>query len=272
VFANTLPPNSGVGCLPTGTYSGFTLNGPHHIWLRPADGATVTISGAHTELRAPSVGVTIYGLRFAGVGDGEPQIQLWADDPHILHNEISNAHTANCIRLGSRFFGQADNAVIDHNYIHDCGADVQGHGISADEGKNFQITNNRVNSNTGFGIQLYKNADCGVVRNNELAFNGGSGVLFGGDSTSLAPRATCSQPRGDVAGCLVADQDDVSLNVIHDNDGFGVEFWSGCGNAPVGESAGSNCFYGGDGYDMGPFTRTGGDVFATPCPDDMGPQ
>ena len=82
----------------------------------------------------------------------------------------------------------ADGARLLDNRIHDCGrlpATNHDHGIYVVSAAKFRIAGNVIYDNADRGVQLYPDAQRGVIARNVLDGNG-SGVIFGGDESSAS--------------------------------------------------------------------------------------
>lgn len=125
-------------------------------------------------------------LNLDGVNSGNlPSITIGSDHISLLHNGITNEHTAICVNdMADPSYGTAHYTTIDHNRIHDCGivpATNYDHGVY-ESGYYAQITNNYIYGNADRGIQL-RGAQGAIVRNNIVDGNG-EGIIFGDLSSS----------------------------------------------------------------------------------------
>ncbi|HEY6398967.1 MAG TPA: right-handed parallel beta-helix repeat-containing protein [Solirubrobacteraceae bacterium] len=217
-------------CLSTGVYRGdleIRVGGSpnHRLTLMSAPGQHGTIAGI---VWIAANDVTISHLHIDGHGRGQNAVQLTAARTRLLGNDITNDHSDDsCVILGDHSYGRAAYPVISHNRIHDCGplSSNFDHGVYDSYSVGARMTDNIISRNAAYGVQIYPDAQHGVVSGNIIVENG-KGIVFGGDTgtTSGANR---------VQGNLIANP----------RVGFNVEtYWPqrpGVGNVAVG-----NCLWG----------------------------
>jgi hypothetical protein len=178
------------GCLAGQTFAGdltFTSGG--------RQGAPITITSADTGQPATIRGrivtkpggdwITFSYLRLDGINaDGLPSPTIGSDHVTLLHDDITNEHTAICINvIDSSTWGTGHYTTIEANRIHGCGklpAQNHDHGVY-DSGYYTTVTNNLIYDNADRGVQL-RGAHGAVVSYNVIDGNG-EGVIFG-DLTS----------------------------------------------------------------------------------------
>jgi parallel beta-helix repeat protein len=148
--------------------------------LRAASGQRVELVG---RLKIVADNVSVSGLVFTG-GDGEDENVLVyvsrAENVVLRGNEVRDA------KLSGIFVGDASARVkIVSNWIHDNGTDPGlDHGIYVERNTGGTISDNVIDENVGYGIQLYPDADGMVVTHNTIVGNGRSGIVLGGESTT----------------------------------------------------------------------------------------
>jgi|tagenome__1003787_1003787.scaffolds.fasta_scaffold20985397_4 parallel beta-helix repeat protein len=225
------------GCLRAGTYN-------EDLTIRQGGraGAPVTIRSYPGE-RARVVGrlwlartadyVTIASLDLDGKNADYnlPSPTVNSSNATFTDNDVTDEHTAICFNLGSDSYGRAENTVIAHNRIHDCGvlpAANHDHGIYVAAADNTQIIGNVIYDNADRGIQLYPDAQNTTIQGNIIDGNG-VGVIFSGD------------------GGTASNNNDVEFNVItNSNQRNNVESYYPSGN-PTGSGnvLRNNCIAGG---------------------------
>ena len=180
------------GCLRGGTYAEDVRmdNGG-------ASGAPLTLTSYPGE-RARVVGrfyipkgsdfVTVANLDL----DGTPALGTNASDlpsPTVnarhatfADDDVTNEHHEICFLLGSGW-GDANDFVLQHNRIHDCGklpSQNQDHGIYVELATDGQVLDNVISDNADRGVQLYPNAQNTRIAGNVIDGNG-EGIIFSGD-------------------------------------------------------------------------------------------
>ena len=236
VLADSLTPGQ-TGCLRAGTYR-------EDLTIRQGGqpGAPVTIRSFPGE-RAQIVGrlwlartadyVTVASLDLDGKNPDEnlPSPTVNSSNATFTDNDVTNEHTAICFNLGNDSYGRAENTVITHNRIHDCGvlpAANHDHGIYVAAADNTQIIGNVIYDNADRGIHLYPDAQNTTIQGNVIDGNG-VGVIFSGD------------------GGKASNNNDVEFNVItNSNQRNNVESYYPSGN-PIGSGnvLRNNCISGG---------------------------
>jgi hypothetical protein len=211
------------GCLFSGRFDGdvaISHRGRRdaRIVLRAAPGEFARIDGVIDWKRGARYW-RVTGLTIDGASSTEVTIEIHDDGIQLDHNDITNENRgATCIIDGSLQYGVSRNTVIDHNRIHDCGtpgsAPQHHHGVYECCGYGARVKNNLIYGNTGFGVQLYPEADGTVVANNVIDANmQGGGVFFGGDT---------------YGSCHATDGAAVRNNIITNNGHYGINAWWGC--------------------------------------------
>jgi phosphatidylinositol-3-phosphatase len=236
-FASSLVAGD-VGCLTSRTYSGVVIrNGgtsASPITLQPAPGDSATIHG-EVDFESGGNYWRLTGLTIDGASSSQRTIQVHVGGLRLDHNNITNENLGgSCIIDGSLQYGVSHGTIIDHNIIHNCGASNSApynHGVYVCCGYGTRVTNNVIYGNTGFGVQLYPDADSAVVDHNVIdgdALSHLSGVTFAGDT---------------YGGCYATDSATVSDNIITNHHQFGVDHWFGCTPNGVGDRLAGNCFW-----------------------------
>jgi hypothetical protein len=220
------------GCLLSGRFReevritrGGRANKP--ITLTAAPGAKPTICG-RVELKSSADYWRLTRLNVDGSCSSQNTIQIYGDHITLSHDDITNRHISkSCMYIGGASWGRARETVIRNNRIHDCGdnGNDHTHGIYAASPRHARITDNYIYANSGFGIQLYPDAQETLVEHNVIEGNfTESGLVFGGE----APYASSNNL--------------VRWNIFSGNGAYGVSSsWGG----PVGAAniANGNCFW-----------------------------
>jgi Right handed beta helix region len=209
------------GCLFQGQFNGDvtishggTPTAP--IVLRAAPGASATISGEVDFERGGNYW-RLTRLNINGASSGQRTVQIHANGLRLDHDNITNQNFGeSCIIDGSVQYGVSRGTVIDHNVIHNCGASKTAqfnHGVYVCCGYGTKVTNNVIYGNSGFGVQLYPNADKALVANNIIDRNAHGGGIVGGDL---------------YGACYATDRATVANNIITNNGRYGIDAWWGC--------------------------------------------
>jgi len=229
-----------VGCLLGGTFEEDVSL--HHggasgrpITLMSAPGRRASVVGSF-DVGPDANNVVIKNLRLVGKGNS-PQVN--GDRVTFRGNEITNDHTGICFLLGAGFeegYGLAQDIVIDHNRIHDCGrlpAGGHDHGIYVEGTENVRITNNVIYDNADYAVHLYPNAQHTYIARNIMDGNGG-GVIFAGEKSG-----------GEYKNAYASSDNVVRNNVISNSREFhNIESWWG-GPVGTGNVATRNCVWDG---------------------------
>lgn len=221
------------GCLLSGRYR-------ENVWiarsgqpnrpmtLRAAPGAKPTLCG-HIEFKSSADYWRLARLNVDGSCSSENTVQIYGDHVTVSHADITNRHISeSCIYIGGPRWGRARETVLRNNRIHDCGdnGNHHTHGIYADSPRNARITDNYIYANSGFGIQLYPDAQETLVEHNVIEGNfTESGLVFGGE----APYASSHNL--------------VRWNIFSGNGGYGVSSSWGAGPVGAANVANGNCFW-----------------------------
>ena len=223
------------GCLRSGTYRenvkisvGGSAESP--VTLRSYPGERAKVVG-RLWITKSADHVTVSHLNLNGKNSrGLPSPTVNADHVTFYGNDITNNRTAICLLLGSDW-GDADNAVVARNRIHNCGrlpATNFDHGIYVAQSRGSVIRDNFIYDNADRGIQLYPAAKNTKIYNNVIDGNG-QGIIFSGDDGVAST--------GNV----------VEYNIITNSRiRYNVESWYPKGN-PIGvrNRVRRNCIYGG---------------------------
>jgi len=196
--------------------------------LRAAPGAKATLCG-HVEFKSSADYWRLIRLSVDGSCSSENTIQIYGDHVTLGHADITNRHIAHsCVYIGGPRWGRARETVLHHDRIHDCGdnGNRHTHGIYADSPRNARITDNYIYANSGFGIQLYPDAQDTLVEHNVIDGNlTESGLVFGGE----APYASSHNL--------------VRWNIFSGNGAYGVSSSWAAGVVGAGNVANGNCFW-----------------------------
>jgi hypothetical protein len=223
------------GCLLAGRFTGNVgISGRGRpgllITLRAAPGAKATICGVQFQPGADY-------WRLSGLSiDGSCStqwftVQIYADHVTLDHDDVTNHHRAgSCVLIGGhvRDGGVAPNAWLHHDRIHDCGSTTTGpasHGIYAAAARSARVTDSYIYGNSGYGIQLYPDAQGTLVERNVIDGNSTkSGLVFAGRS----PYASSNNV--------------VTENIFTRNGMFGITASWG-GQVGTGNLVKANCFW-----------------------------
>jgi hypothetical protein len=132
--------------------------------------------------------VTVSDLHIDGHGRGQNAVQFTAARTRLLGNDVTNDHSDDsCVILGDHSYGRADDPIISHNRIHDCGVPSSNfdHGIYDSYSVGARITDNVISANSTYGVQIYPDAQGAVVSRNIVVRNG-KGIVFGGDNSTTS--------------------------------------------------------------------------------------
>jgi parallel beta-helix repeat protein len=177
------------GCLRAGTYgedlklsAGGAQGNP--ITLTSAPGESATLLG-RLYVADTANDVVFKGLKLNGKNSGGlPSPSVTGDRISFVGNDVTNDHTAICFTIGSDSgYGVANDVLISHNRIHDCGKVPSGnrdHGIYIENSRNARIVDNFIYDNVDRGVQLFPSSIGTIVERNVIDGNG-QGVAFGGD-------------------------------------------------------------------------------------------
>jgi hypothetical protein len=172
-------------CLGTGVYRGdleiHNAGSPRHrLTLTSAPGQQATIAGI---VWIAGDDVTVSDLHIDGHGRGQNAVQLTAARTRLIGNDITNDHSDDsCLILGDHSYGRADYPVITHNRLHDCGVPSSNfdHGIYDSYTVGARITQNIISANATYGVQIFPDAQGGLISAN-IIFDNGKGIVFGGE-------------------------------------------------------------------------------------------
>ena len=175
----------------------------------------------------------VTGLTIDGAGISQAAVQIHDDGIQLDHDDITNENDGqSCITDGNLQYGVTHGVVIDRNRIHDCGSSTNAalnHGVYVCCGYDTRVTNNYIWNTTGYGIQLYPDADGAVVDHNVVdGSQTKSGIELGGDTYT---------------NCHVTDDATISNNILTDNHAYGVNIFWGCGRGGRNRATG-NCLWG----------------------------
>lgn len=184
----TLRPGE-TGCLDGGTFAedvkierGGTDGAPLTISSAPGERATVR---GKFEVAGSAHDVVVANLNLDGRNDVEARVSpiVNGDRIRFTGNEVTNEHTAICFGIGHHDYGIAEDVVIDHNRIHDCGRLPRtnlDHGIYVVAARRTIIRANYIYGNADRGIQLYPDAQGSLIELNVIDGNG-VGIIFSGN-------------------------------------------------------------------------------------------
>jgi hypothetical protein len=242
------------GCLRRGVYGGFSVQ--TNITRGGTRFARVTISSYPGE-RATVAGfiyiassasyVTLSRLNIRGANNFYPSAGGTRSQPLIVDsagftfedNDLSNDYTGNGLLLRDAHY-----TIVRRNRIHNVGSNSgEDHGIYISSAKDFQIIGNWIyNCPAGWGIQLYPDADSGVIRGN-IIDRCGAGVTFSAQDSAASE------------GNLF-ERNIVSNSLgMRGNPGFAVSGWFN-DTVPSGNVARGNVFYNNPGGDYDPSAGT----------------
>jgi parallel beta-helix repeat protein len=234
-LVNALQPGQ-TGCLRAGTYNedvsiGHGGNAGAPVTLTAYPGESVTIVGRFWIAQGANY-VTVTGLGLDGKNaDNLPSPTVNSNNDTFSYDDVTDEHTAICFDLGSDTYGVANNTLITHSRIHDCGvmpAINHDHGIYVADAVNTTIEWNLIYDNADRGIQLYPNAQYTTVDHNVIDSNG-EGIIFSGDDGEASNNSNV--------------YDNLLTNALIRHD---AESWYPSGN-PLGtnNSLHNNCVWGG---------------------------
>ena len=188
-LAASLQPGQ-TGCLRTGSYRG-DLNVARggttaaRVVLQSFPGERAELVGRLT-ISAPNV--EIVGLKLVGTSATPgPSPVVTASDVVIEGNEITNAHTADCVTIGTST-RRVSRVVVRANRIHDCGvlpATNRHNGVSVMYATATRVIANWIYDNADRGVQLFPDADDTRVAGNVVDGNG-QGVMVAGDKSATS--------------------------------------------------------------------------------------
>jgi hypothetical protein len=143
-------------CLSTGVYRGdveIQVGGSrrHPLTLTSAPGARATIAGI---VWIAANDVTVSPAHRWSRAWAEP-VQFTAARTRLLGNDVTNDHSDDsCVILGDHSYGRADDPIISHNRIHDCGvpSSTFDHGIYDSYSVGARITDNVISANSTYGV------------------------------------------------------------------------------------------------------------------------
>ena len=239
-LASSLSPGL-TGCLRRGVYGGFSVQ--TNITRGGTRSARVTITsypGERAEvdgfiyIASSASYVTLSRLNIRGANNFYPRAGGTATQPLIVDstgftfedNDLSNGFTGIGLLLRN-----AASPLVRRNRIHAVGSNSgENHGIYISYAKDFQVIGNWIyNCPAGWGIQLYPDADRGVIRGNVID-RCGAGITF----SAQGPRAS--------EGNLF-ERNIVSNSLgMNGNRGFAVSGWFNAA-VPTGNVARDNVFY-----------------------------
>jgi hypothetical protein len=223
------------GCLRGGSYS---ASGPYVLDFAKPGVSIISYPGERAVLHGIVVarsGASKVELANVTVdGDGSQNtIQVYAADFTLAGSDVTNSWRGrSCMMLGESSAGTAIRPVIRGNRFHECGNPANGnkdHAIYANQVVDGLITENVFWNSAAYAIQLYPNAQNTVFSHN-VVDGGGSvrgGVIFGSESSGVPS-----------SGNTVAN------NIITYAATYNLESYWG-GTPGTGNSARSNCLYGG---------------------------
>jgi hypothetical protein len=153
--------------------------------LRAAPDARATICGA-VEFKSTAAYWRLTRLQIDGSCSTQNTVHIYGNHITLDHNDVTNRRSAqSCVMLGDHGYGLAHDAMLHHNRIHDCGTGDSRffHGIYANAPRNAQITDNYIYANSGYGIQLYPDAQETLVERNVIDGNiTEGGLVFSGET------------------------------------------------------------------------------------------
>jgi hypothetical protein len=193
------------GCLRGGDYGSVTTlheiaNGgtpSERITITAYPGESPTVTG-WVDLVAPYT--TISDLKIDGSNDfytshaagsscpnpASQSLDIAGEGDVFEHNDYyQSVASLRSDGIGVGFWGDADNAIIRYNRVHDVGACLQyDHLIYLDSGNNVQIYDNWLyNDHNGFGVSVYPHPTNARIYANVMS-NVGVGVAIGDNGTS----------------------------------------------------------------------------------------
>jgi parallel beta-helix repeat protein len=170
-----------------GTYSGsfvIARDGTERqpIVIRSYRGENAVIQG---RLKIAASHLVVTSLVFDQSGGSVQDVAIWlagGSDDWIAYDEVR--HSA---RSGIFVGDGVDRLSIVGNWIHDDGTDHRlDHGIYWSGGLGGLVTQNVIQGNAAYGVQLYPNATGIVVQRNTISGNGRSGIVVGGDASQTS--------------------------------------------------------------------------------------
>jgi len=224
------------GCLRAGTYNedvevsnGGNAGAPVTLTAYPGESAAIV--GRFWIAQGANY-VTVTGLGLDGKNaDNLPSPTVNSNNDTFSYDDVTDEHTAICFNLGSDTYGVANNTLITHSRIHDCGilpAANHNHGIYIVDANYTRIEWNLIYDNADRGVQLYPNAQYTTVDHNVIDSNG-EGIIFSGDGGEASDHAS------------VYDNLLTNAKIRYD-----AESWYPSGNPlGIGNSLHDNCVWGG---------------------------
>jgi Right handed beta helix region len=249
------------GCLA----SGQTFN--ESVTLRAgethgAEGAPVTITSVNPETPAVVNGrfvtqtgadwLTFTHLTFTWNESGVPSPTVGSKHTTWTYDDISAPQTI-CFSLINSSWGIAENTLIEHDRIHNCGSldnfvcnenttfcstkpndGFYLHGVYVAGGRNTTIRNNYIYKNADRGVQVRSGSNGVIIEHNVIDRNG-EGIIFGDGATNVTAKyniiTNSHSPCGEKASCYdyaASEYNAVAPNLLANNDAFGNQ----CAYAP----------------------------------------
>jgi hypothetical protein len=255
-----------IGCLAAGqTFDeGITL---HEGESHGAAGAPVTITSTNPADPALINGrfvtesgadwLTLSHLRFADSEHGPPSVTVGSQHTTWVWDDITASSTI-CFNLVSGQWGTAENTLIEHDRIHNCGsldkficnentvfcstAPNDGffiHGVYIGGGKETTIRNNYIYENADRGVQV-RAGSSGVIVEHNIIDGNGEGIIFGDGATNVTAKynviTNSHSPCGQREGCYdygAGEYEAVAPNTLADNDVYDNQCSLGLPLAPL---------------------------------------
>jgi parallel beta-helix repeat protein len=241
------------GCLDSGqTFEGFSLHsGDSH----GSEGAPVTITSTNPEEPAIISGrvstgtgadwLTFTRLRFTFNGTGVPSPTVGSNHTSWTYDDISAPHTI-CFNLVNGSWGVAENTLIEHDRVHNCGSLERFvcnentssceappndgffiHGVYVGGARSTTIRNNYIYENADRGVQVRSGSN-GVLIEHNIIDGNGEGIIFGDGATNVTAKyniiTNSHSPCGEKTGCYdygASEYNAVAPNLLASNDVYG---------------------------------------------------
>jgi hypothetical protein len=249
------------GCLTSGqTFNeSVTVRGGE---THGAEGSPVTITSTNPETPALINGrfvtqtgadwLTFTHLTFTWSGAGAPSPTVGSKHTTWTYDDISAPQTI-CFNLVNGSWGVAENTLIEHDRVHDCGSlenfvcnenttfcstkpndGFYLHGVYVGGAINTTVRNNYIYRNADRGVQVRSGSN-GVIIEHNIIDRNGEGIIFGDGATNVTAKyniiTNSHSPCGEKASCYdyaASEYNAVAPNLLANNDAYGNQ----CASSP----------------------------------------